>query len=106
MILSTRERKKSKNFNKYHLKINLTIKVNPSKFLDTKIINNKGIIVTEAYCKTSKLTVDWSFSVPKRYKQNAGIGDLLRSKRVSSNFKMEIKVIKRKFKNVYYPPKI
>ena len=27
-------------------KINLTIKVNPSQFLDTKIINNKGNITT------------------------------------------------------------
>ena len=29
------------NLNKYHPKINLTIEVNPCKFLDTKIINNK-----------------------------------------------------------------
>ena len=43
------------NLNKYHPKINLTIEVNPCKFLDTKIINNKGNITTEVFRKTSKL---------------------------------------------------
>ena len=37
------------NLNKYHPKINLTIEVNPCKFPDTKIINNKGNIPTEVF---------------------------------------------------------
>ena len=47
------------NLNKYHPKINLTIEVNPCKFLDTKIINNKGNITTDVFRKTSKLSVHW-----------------------------------------------
>ena len=56
------------NLNKYHSKINLTIEVNPCKFLETKIINNKSNIKREVSRKTSKLPVHWSFRVPKRYK--------------------------------------
>ena len=74
------------NLNKHYPKINLTIEVNPCKFLDTKIINNKGNITTEAFRKTSKLPVHWSSWIPKQYKRNAVIGDLHRSKRISSNF--------------------
>ena len=48
---------------KYHPKINLTIEVNPCKFVDIKIINNKGNITTEDFRKTSKLTVHWSSRV-------------------------------------------
>ena len=96
------------NLNKFHPKINLTIEVNPCRFLDTKIINNKDNkdnITTEVFCKTSKLPVHWSSRVPKRYKRNAVIGDLHRSKRISSTFEMVIKVIKRKFRNADYPLK-
>ena len=46
-----------------HPKINLTIEVNPCKFVDIKIINNKGNITTEDFRKTSKLTVHWSSRV-------------------------------------------
>ena len=92
------------NLNKYHPKINLTIEVNPCNLLDTKIINNKSNATTEVFRKTSKLPVYWP-RVPKRYKRNAVIGDLHRSKRISSNFEMKIKVIKLKFRNADYPPK-
>ena len=92
------------NLNKYHPKINLTIEVNPCKFLDTKLFNNKGNITTEVFRQTSKLPVHWSSKVPKQYKRNAVIEDLHRSKRISSNFEMEIKVIKCKFLNADYPP--
>ena len=46
-----------KNLNNFHPKINVTIEVNPSKFLDTKIINNKSKFTTEVFRKTSKLSV-------------------------------------------------
>ena len=75
------------------------------KFFQTKIINNKGNITTEVFRKTSKLPVHWLSRVPKRYERGAVIGDLHRSKRISSNFEMEIKVIKRKFRNGDYPQK-
>ena len=45
------------NLNRYHPKINLTIEVNPCKFPDTKIINNKGNMTTEVFHKTFKLSV-------------------------------------------------
>ena len=54
----TNRRKKNKldtifdNLNKYHAKISLTIEVTLCKFLDTKIINNKGNITTEVFRKT------------------------------------------------------
>ena len=78
------------NLNNYRPKVNLTIEVNPCKFPDSKISNNKGNITTEVFCKTSKLPVHWSSRVPKRYKRNTVIRDLHRLKRISSNFEMEI----------------
>lgn len=45
MALLTDERKK---LNSDHPKVNLIIEVNPSKFMDTNIINNNGNITTEA----------------------------------------------------------
>ena len=93
-IRSRRARKKHntifENLNKYHPKINLTIEVNPCKFPDTKITNNKGNITAEVLCKTSKLPVHWSPRVLKWYKWNAVKGDFHRSKRISSTFEMEI----------------
>ena len=83
--------------NKYYPKINLTIEVNPCKFLDTKIINNKGNITTEDFRKISKLPVHWSSRVPKLYKRNAVIGDLHRSKRISSNLKWRLKQLDENF---------
>ena len=77
--------------------------MNPCSFLDTKIINYKNNITTEVVGKTSKLPVHLLFRVSKRYKRNALIGDLHRSKRLSSNFEMDIKVIKRKFRNADFP---
>ena len=79
--------------------------MSPSKFYDTKIINSKGNITIEVYRKTSKLPVHWSSRVPKWYKRNTVIGDLHRSTRISSDFEIEIKVIKRKLKSADYPPK-
>ena len=79
--------------------------MNTCSFLDTKIINNKNNITTEVVGKTSKLPVHLLFRVSKWYKRNALIGDLHRSKRLSSNFEMEIKVIKRKFWNADFPLK-
>ena len=80
--------------------------MNSTKFLDTKIINNKCEITTEVYHKTSRLPVDWLSKVPKQYNQNLVIGEFHRSKTISSNFEIEIKVMQCKFKNVDYPLKL
>ena len=75
--------------NNYHPNIKLTIEINPNKFLDTEIIENKGVIETKVYRKTTKLPVPWSSNIPKRYKRNTINTDLYRAKRIAT--------IKRKF---------
>ena len=43
--------------NKYHSNINLTIEVNPPKFLDTRIHRNKNKIKCFAYHKINEITI-------------------------------------------------
>ena len=45
----------------------------------------------------------WSSNIPKRYKRNAISVDLHWSKRILSNFDMEVQFIKSKFTSVVYP---
>ena len=47
--------------NSYHLSIKLTIEKNPTKFLDTEIIQRGCEIETKVYSKSKKLPVHWSF---------------------------------------------
>ena len=75
--------------NNYHPNIKLTIEVNPSKFLDTKIMIKNGIIETSAVVKKSKIPNHWSSAVPKKYKRSAILGDLHRANKISSNFELE-----------------
>ena len=56
-------------FNNYHPNIKLTYKINPEKFLDTKICYNNSSITTKVYRRLTKLTSHWSSSIPKRYKR-------------------------------------
>ena len=88
---------------KYHKNIKLTVEKSPSKFLDTKLIINNGIYETQVYRKETKMPTHWSSNIPKRYKRNAISVDLHRSKRILSNFDMEVQIIKSKFKSVGYP---
>lgn len=48
-----------------HIHISYTIEGNRKKSLDTTIINNNGIITTEANHKEIKLPVHWSSTIPK-----------------------------------------
>ena len=66
----------------------MTIKVNPSKFLDTEIMIKNGIIETSVVVKQSKISNHWSQAVPKKYKQNTILGDLHRAHKISSNFEL------------------
>ena len=43
--------------NNYHPNIKLTIETNPSKFLDTEIINENGKIETRVFRKNTKLSI-------------------------------------------------
>ena len=48
----------------------MSIKVNPSKFLDTEIMIKNGIIKTSVVVKESKIPNHWSSVVPKKKKKN------------------------------------
>ena len=92
------------NLNSYHQNIKLTLEKNPSKFLDTKLLKKTdGTYETLVYRKTSKMPNHWSSKVPKRYKRNNILGDLHRSKRISSNFHQEINEIRTKYSKADYP---
>ena len=64
--------------NSYHPNIKLTIEVNPSKFLGTKLTNINGTYKFSAYRKNTKLPSPWTSKTPKRYKRNTINGDLHR----------------------------
>ena len=71
--------------------------------MDTEIIENKGVIETKVYRKTTKLPVPWSSNIPKRYKRNTINTDLYRAKRIATNLDNELVIIKRKFLAANYP---
>ena len=54
--------------NSNHPKIKYTIKVDSDKLLDTKIIEENGIMTTEVNQKDRKLPVHWTYRIPKLYK--------------------------------------
>jgi len=79
-----------KELNSYHPNINLTVEINPTKFLDTKLICVNGVYKTMVNRKETKLPIHWSSKIPKRYKRNSVLGDLHRAKRISSDFQTEV----------------
>ena len=89
--------------NSYHQNIKLTLELNPTKFLDTKIIRSNGKITTQVYNKMKKLPVHWTSKIPVRYKRNAIIGELHRAKKIASNFDIEIKRIVKKYTAAGFP---
>ena len=89
--------------NKYHKNIKLTVEKSPSKFLDTRLLIHNGIYETQVYRKETKTPTHWSSNISKRYKRNAISADLHQPKRISSNFDVEVQIIKSKFKSVDYP---
>ena len=91
------------NMNNYHENIKLTIELNPTKFLDTKLTLINGHYTTAVYRKSTKLPIHWKSKCPKRYKRNAITGDLYRAQRISTNFKQEISIIRSKYRKANYP---
>ena len=88
----------------YHPKINFTVEKNPSSFLDTSLlVNSDGICTTRVYRKPNKVPLHWFSKTPIRYKRNAIIGDLHRSKRISSYYKDEVTLIRRKYLTAGFP---
>ena len=89
--------------NNSHPNIKLTIEVNPSNVLDTKLTNINGAYKFNVYRKNTKLSSPWTSKTSKRCKRNTINGDIYRSKRISSNFDGEIPPIKEKFMKADYP---
>ena len=83
----------------------MIIEINPNKFLDTEIIDNKGAIETKVYRKTTKLPVPWALNIPKRYKRNTINTDLYCAKQITLNLDNELVIIKKKFLPADYPHK-
>ena len=80
--------------NSNHANIKYTTEVNPDKFLDTKIIQNSGIVTPEVNRKYRKLPVYWTSRIPKRYKINSITSELNRALSISSSLKDEISKIR------------
>ena len=90
--------------NNYHENIKLTIEINPSKFLDTQLINIEGkYTITKVYRKESKIPIHWSSKIPKRYKRNTITTDLHRAGNIASNMKEKIQIIQKRFIEADYP---
>ena len=89
--------------NSYHPNIKLTIEINPSKFLDTKITRNKNEIKCFSHHKDNKLPFHWKSAVPRNYKKNVIVGDLHRANKISSDLEKEISIIKAKYLKAGYP---
>ena len=87
------------DLNSYHQSIKKTLKINPNKFLDTEIIRTNQGIETQVYNKAEKLPVHWSLKVLYKYKRNTITGELHRAKRIASNFDIETKRIRNKYRD-------
>ena len=77
----------------YHPNIKLTKEINPNKFLDTEIIDNKEATDTKAYRK-AKPPVPWASNIPKMYQRNTINTDLYSAKRIASNLDNELVTIR------------
>ena len=91
--------KQVEELNSYDENIELTLEVNPTKFLDTTLVGENGGITTQVFSKLTKLPVHWSSKIPVRYKRKAITGELHRARQIASDFDKELKRIRRKCRN-------
>ena len=91
------------DLNNYHQNINLTLELNRKRFLHANLEFQNGILIASVHRKETKLPTPWNSKIPKKYKRNVIIGDLHRSKQVSTDSKE--KNIKNKFKKTDFPTK-
>ena len=83
--------------NNYHPNVKLTIEVNSSRFLDTKLTSISGAYKFNVYWKNTKIPSPWTSKTPKCYKRNTINGVLVVFiVQKSSNFGEEIPLIKEK----------
>ena len=66
------------------------------------LLNKEGVVTTQVYRKENKKAVPWVSKIPKRYKRNTISGDLHRSRKIASNFDIEIRAIKAKYNKTGY----
>ena len=66
------------------------------------LLNKEGVVTTQVYRKENKKAVPWVSKIPKRYKRNTISGDLHISKKIASNFDIEIRAIKAKYNKTGY----
>ena len=93
------------DLNNYHQSIKLTLELNPKRFLDTNLEFENRILITSVYHKETKLPTPRNSKIPKNYKRNVIIGDLHRSKRISTDFTKEKKYQKQIKKTPDFPTK-
>ena len=91
---------KLQKLNSYNENINLTLAVNPTKFLDTELVKENGEITTQVFSKSTKLTFHWRSTIPVRYKRN-----FITKGRTGSDFNKELKSIRQKYQNAGFPLK-
>ena len=89
--------------NSFHPNINLTLEINSSKFLDTKIVRKKNEIKCFPHHKDNKLSFHWKSVVPRNYKKNFIVGELHRANKISFDLEKEISIIKTKCLKAGYP---
>ena len=89
--------------NSFHPNINLTLEINSSKFLDTKIVRKKNEIKCFPHHKDNKLSFHWKSVVPRNYKKNFIVGELHRANKISFDLEKEISIIKTKYLKAGYP---
>ena len=65
-------------------------------------MNSEGVVTTQIYQKENKKDVTCVSKITKRYKQNIISGDLHRSRKIASNFDIEIRTIKAKYNKAAY----
>ena len=98
------EDKLFKALNAFRPNVKLTIEKNPSKFLDTQLLNNKdGSYSFQVVNKHSKLPFHFSLQVLLQYKRSVVMGELNRENAIGSDFDFKMKRIKSKFSYAGYP---
>ena len=80
-----------------------TVEVKPEISLDTKMVYDSDVILTEVKPNKTNLPAYWSSKAPKRYKIDAIIGDFNRATCIASVPADEIPKIKQKFADADYP---
>ena len=67
------------------------------------LFNNEAAVTIQVCRKENKNSVPWVSKIPKRYKRNTISRDFHRSRKMASNFEIEIRAITVKCNKAGYP---